>query len=363
MEALRESMFWFHRTFKGGINKTDPKHYNFDDTLTSAVAKAKLANLLTLMKQHLPEPDLRQELDDITYNDLVTNSLAHQQHLEAFGASMHRVLGSSLDALIEQNQRWDVDSGGIGMPGKLVSEMLHHSSIAHSKTDRYVGREDLISSIVDPVFGAPASEEANAAELKLKLKGLSLSVVGASGSGKTAAMSKAADAVFARQQLPEFDHVPEIRGRPVLVHFCGTSADSASAKALMRTIVYQIRLCYGLPYEEISDVLRFDDVKEMLHGLLQRYPVVLFVDSLDQLSNDDNARKDISFLSGVKPHANTRIIVSALPDERAEDDKSWLHFYGCDYTLRAEGVPRVTIAKVSPTWSLLPSPLSSPLPL
>ena len=60
VDALRESMYWFHRTFKGGIKETDPKHYNFDDTLTSAVAKAKLANLLTLMKQHLPEHDLRQ---------------------------------------------------------------------------------------------------------------------------------------------------------------------------------------------------------------------------------------------------------------------------------------------------------------
>ena len=44
--------------------------------------------------------------------------------------------------------------------------------------------------------------------------------------------------------------------------------------------------------------------------------LVLFIDSLDQLSDRDRARSDISFLKGVKPHLNTAIVVSCLPDEQ-----------------------------------------------
>ena len=44
--------------------------------------------------------------------------------------------------------------------------------------------------------------------------------------------------------------------------------------------------------------------------------VVLFIDSLDQLSDRDHARSDVSFLKFVTPHPNTVIIVSCLPDER-----------------------------------------------
>ena len=50
--------------------------------------------------------------------------------------------------------------------------------------------------------------------------------------------------------------------------------------------------------------------------------MVLFIDSLDQLSDRDRARSDISFLKGAKPHPNTAIIVSCLPDER---DEGMLH--------------------------------------
>ena len=43
--------------------------------------------------------------------------------------------------------------------------------------------------------------------------------------------------------------------------------------------------------------------------------MVLLIDSLDQLKNDDLARSDISFLADIKPHKDSVIIVSALPDE------------------------------------------------
>ena len=53
-----------------------------------------------------------------------------------------------------------------------------------------------------------------------------------------------------------------------------------------------------------------------LHVMIIAYEIVLFVDSLDQLSDKDRARSGISFLKNIRPHRNSVIIVSCLPDER-----------------------------------------------
>ena len=44
--------------------------------------------------------------------------------------------------------------------------------------------------------------------------------------------------------------------------------------------------------------------------------MILFIDSLDQLSNDHLARSHLSFLKNLKPHPRSAIIVSTLPDEK-----------------------------------------------
>ena len=103
-----------------------------------------------------------------------------------------------------------------------------------------------------------------------------------------------------------------------------------------------------------------------LHVMIIAYEIVLFVDSLDQLSDKDRARSDISFLKNIRPHRNSAIIVSCLPDERhpglqfrnivlriphlskffkySYSDKSgWKYFYGCDTKLGASEVPRMNV--------------------
>jgi hypothetical protein len=43
---------------------------------------------------------------------------------------------------------------------------------------------------------------------------------------------------------------------------------------------------------------------------------MLFIDSLDQLSNYHKERLGLSFLKHLTPHADSRIIVSTLPDKK-----------------------------------------------
>ena len=73
--------------------------------------------------------------------------------------------------------------------------------------------------------------------------------------------------------------------------------------------------------------------------------MILMIDSIDQLTNENLARSNLSFLRGVKPHRDTRIIVSALPDEKDADGK-WIYCYGCDTKLAIRNVPRVVVRRL-----------------
>ena len=99
---------------------------------------------------------------------------------------------------------------------------------------------------------------------------------------------------------------------------------------------------------------------KLLHTLLHTHPVCLFIDSLDQLSDRDLARSNVSFLRGLTPHKDTRIIVSTLPDEPDNNSISinnpiatgpMVHhqrcFYGSDRCLNAYGVPRMVVPDFS----------------
>ena len=59
----------------------------------------------------------------------------------------------------------------------------------------------------------------------------------------------------------------------------------------------------------------YDDMVEYFHFLLAHFVCVVYIDSLDQLANDNMAMSHVSFLDGIRPHRDTRIIVSMLPDE------------------------------------------------
>ena len=129
---------------------------------------------------------------------------------------------------------------------------------------------------------------------------------------------------------------------PIIVRYCGTSKQSVDALVLITSICKQIQLIYNLPFDTISN--DYNAAVAYFHGLLLVHPVLLFIDSLDQLTDAYQARSKLSFLVGVKCHKDTRIIVSALPDERDKDNPNkWKYVYLCDTRLNEHKVPRVTV--------------------
>lgn len=173
-------------------------------------------------------------------------------------------------------------------------------------------------------------------------KGVSLYVVGVSGAGKTALMAMLA-AEIAKNQLH--------KNRLVIIRFCGTSPGSTNGHSLVQSICHQIELGVGRPYNKKLASMSYVDVVTYFHGLMAAHPVVLLIDSLDQLSDADLARSDISFLKGIVPHPKSKIIVSTLPDERNEDSGEWIYYYGCDSKLSAAGVKRIEVVPFQQTTS------------
>ena len=55
---------------------------------------------------------------------------------------------------------------------------------------------------------------------------------------------------------------------------------------------------------------------QLLHLLLARNAVILFLDGLESLADLHNARSTVSFLRDLRPHPDTLIVVSATADEK-----------------------------------------------
>ena len=107
--------------------------------------------------------------------------------------------------------------------------------------------------------------------------------------------------------------------RPVIIRFCGISKGSADGLSLVQILCHQLLVSVLPPptadhRQNVPSSCR--GAVKLLHTLPNEHPVALFVDSLDQLRDKDLARSNIIFLCDVKPHPDTRIVVSALPDDK-----------------------------------------------
>jgi WD40 repeat protein len=169
------------------------------------------------------------------------------------------------------------------------------------------------------------------------LSGIDVALIGKSGCGKTALMAKLA-----------LSYASMNRTIPTIIRFCGTSTFSLNGLKLIQSICIQLLAAYGelQALESYLGSLLSQDYETavvLFHRFMADWPVFLYIDSLDQLENQNQERSKLSFLRDIRPHEQSRIIVSTLPDEYNEDGTPGKYFYQCERTLKDALVPVINV--------------------
>ena len=178
---------------------------------------------------------------------------------------------------------------------EIKQEIRYHKEFAETMTTHFLGREDCLKRIFKYLNNNDAKQI--------------LSLIGASGSGKTCVMAKV---------------VLETQKRNVVLvyRFLGANAKSSNIVSLLTSICGQIALEYGTTLESLlntSQNTKYFDInilidlfKNCLALAKEEKPLFLFFDALDQLSETDNALTLNWLPRELSAHAH--IIVSCVPE-------------------------------------------------
>ena len=176
--------------------------------------------------------------------------------------------------------------------GKIVTELLQHLHACKNNCDVFYGREKELERMKDYITG-PSSKP--------------FVLYGAAGSGKSALLSKTALMSLKEWLAPA---VPLLMCR-----FCGTTPNSTALGPLLKSICQQICYCDMLPFENIPDdtVPVTAYLKELLKLATNDRPLLIFLDSVDELTGSQDANKMSWLPLKIPPHC--KIVVSCTYEE------------------------------------------------
>lgn len=176
-------------------------------------------------------------------------------------------------------------------PDEIDREAAGHEAFARSRAGVYIGRQEYFDRLDAHVAG----------------DGPPLVVLGESGLGKSA--------LLANWFLDRF-RPSTLNSQPsttfALIHFIGSTADSADAARLMQRIMLELKRHFDWPDDVpvMPDQIR-DEFPQWLVNAAASGRIVLVLDGLNQLEDRDAAR-DLGWLPRVLP-PNCRVILSTLP--------------------------------------------------
>ncbi|XP_060582877.1 NACHT and WD repeat domain-containing protein 2-like [Ruditapes philippinarum] len=187
------------------------------------------------------------------------NRQDHDSYLSTFKDSFFNSMVDKIDKAVKQQRSLIMD--------ELYIEVLQHLNMARERCSMFYGRENILLDIKcylseqceDPVI-----------------------LYGQSGCGKTSIMAQTA------HMVPSF-----LQNAVVVLRFLGTSPDSSNLRRLLHSLCEQIVVCYGKERTSVPE--DFEELKDFFSELLKlgtkEKPLVIILDSLDQLARDHNAYK------------------------------------------------------------------------
>lgn len=309
LDNCNENVYWIERIFY------EEESDNPTGGRSGESCHQKLQKLKETMQHDLiPRENIKQLR--VSEDDYNTQSGEYEKYLDTWESTVRAMLDDMLCALVRQRSRWVYNGCGLSFDAETLDELFHHATLARTTCEDFVGRELLFHDAVRRIQAKHAPPRTGGIKSqRILYTGIWLSVVGKSGTGKTSFMSKLAHMLREEEKRVDHIHVPSSSAaRPVLIRFCGTSKGSSDGLSLVQGLCRQIQLIF-LMKEAVVVPRNYDGATALLHELLRNHAVILLIDGIDQLSDANMARSRISFLCGLRPHPNTRVIVSCLPDD------------------------------------------------
>jgi WD40 repeat protein/GTPase SAR1 family protein len=324
----KERCHWIQRSFSDDYLhsfSSNPDCSKLTDVIENPVSARKLEDLQAKMKEHLKDDHRTEVSCGIRPEDFLKRERSEEYSRE-WEVATRTCLEKEMEKVILKCNRWNKGCF-YGIPEDHMEEIVHHCSTAFTKSRRFFGREELLKRALEKI------KKSRTGENKL-LSGITLAVIGKSGCGKTTMMSRLALSC----------HTLLKKEIPLIIRYCGTSKYSLTGLKLIQGISLQLLAAHGKnsEVEAILHILPTQSYKAAMKQfqiLISQYPVVLFIDSLDQLENSNEERRKLSFLRDIRPHKQSKIVVSTLPDEYDQNEKHWKYFYQCESLLKAEHVP------------------------
>ncbi|KAL8578635.1 hypothetical protein ACOMHN_007093 [Nucella lapillus] len=207
---------------------------------------------------------------------------SHRAYFDAFCDKFYKDVTRLIDAAMAKHIKLANDP--------VYSEPLQHMHACRNHVSAFQGREDVVQMIRDYVLGSSPRP---------------LVLYGLSGCGKTSLMAKAASQV--ETWIGE--------STSMIIRFLGTSPGSSTIVPLLANLCSQLSLVYDQPLEDIPE-----DLSPLIHHFKRLLtscpsedkPLVLFLDSLDQLSGAEGAHQLTWFPVHLPDHV--KVIASTLPD-------------------------------------------------
>ncbi|KAK3601003.1 hypothetical protein CHS0354_008112 [Potamilus streckersoni] len=171
----------------------------------------------------------------------------------------------------------------------VVEEVHRHIKFCKAKCETFSGRDDCLRKMEEYIVGQSTKP---------------MIVYGVSGCGKTSLMAKGA--YLSRQWTND--------KAAVILRFIGTSQRSTTIKGLLQSLTQQIKRIYRTEVTDYENVKAIEkDFMQSLELANEDMPLILILDSLDQLDPANNARQLKWLPEKLSDHC--KVILSTLPDE------------------------------------------------
>ena len=181
----------------------------------------------------------------------------------------------------------------------LDAEGLAHHAFAEERLQFFVGRTKILNTIADYLKNP---------------EGCTLAISGAGGTGKSALTARAI--LQAKASHPKAE---------IVTRFIGATPGSSDGRNLLDSLCREISRRYGASEADVPLDFRelVPEFGVRLALATDTRPLIMFLDSLDQLSVQQEARA-LTWLPGQLP-ANVRLVVTTRPEDTLEKVKAKQH--------------------------------------